>query len=390
MLLISDLHLTDNEADKYRWQIFPWAAEYFRNTKDKNLIILGDLTDAKDHHSATLVNGIVSSLLNLRDLGMEIFILKGNHDYIDPDLPYFGFLNGYEYINYITRPKNFLIQGLVCQFLPHTRDPREDWKKQKAPHAALTFMHQSVIGSVTSNGYEMTEGLPPSYFKRFPGQVFSGDIHVPQVIGPVTYVGAPYSVRFNDNFRGRAIEISPSMVSGDDIMCQAWYPEIPGRCTLDINSVDAIDAPEGYQVKVRVHIADYGDWPTFMNDVIAKCKLDHLDLRSVQLVVEGKLPLRKRKKNYDVLPPEQIVKRFGKRKGLSTKKINVGQKIVLPMLLMMLGCAPEEPPPRPPDVYLGDGTPCWYVHELGYPNSLRLGEVKCDPTHKDKDKRPHL
>lgn len=323
MLLIADLHLTDNEADKYRWKIFPWVAEHYENSKDKNLIIMGDLTDAKDHHSAKLVNGIVSALLNLRDAGMEIFILKGNHDYIDPDLPYFGFLNGYEYVNYILRPKNFLIQGHCCLFLPHTRNPRDDWKMQwKRNKAEFIFMHQSVIGSVTSNGYEMTEGLPPSYFKRFPGQVFSGDIHVPQVIGPVIYVGCPYSVRYNDDFRGRAISID------DDGRTYVWYPEIPGRCTLDITTVDDIEAPEGYQVKVRVHVSGYEDWPTFMEDVRARCKRRHLDLRSVQLIVEGKLPIRKRKKNYDVLPPEQIVKRFGKRKGLSTKKINVGRKIV--------------------------------------------------------------
>lgn len=324
MLLISDLHLTDKKADKYRWKIFPWVAEYFKKTDDKNLIILGDLTDAKDHHSGQLVNAIVGCLLELRDKGMEIFILKGNHDYIDPARPYFEFLDAYEFVNYIKWPRIWLIQGQKCLFLPHTFDPRFDWKdeiKAKA-NARLVFMHQTIVGSIASDGYRMEKGLAATYFNRFSGEVFSGDIHVPQTIGKVTYVGSPYSVRFNDEFEGRAIAIR------DGLYVESHATQIPGRRTLDITDIEGISAPMHTQVKVRVHLADVEEWPTYREDIGARCKQGKLELMAIQLVKTEKFPLRKRKTKIETLPPSQIISRFGKKRGLSKRKIKAGRGIV--------------------------------------------------------------
>lgn len=333
MLLISDLHLTDNEADKYRWKIWEGVADYYDGPGKKNLIILGDLTDSKDHHSARLVNAIVERITDMTELGMEVFILKGNHDYIDPDNPFFEFLGQLEYVNYIKDPSAWLIQGLQCLFLPHTRDPRGDWSENNTvwrlkKKADLVFMHQSVIGSVTSNNYKMTEGLPASYFKRFKGRVISGDIHVPQECGPVTYVGAPYSVRFNDHYEPRAIEISPAMVPGHDIMYSSVRFNIPGRRTLDIMSVDEIEAPTGFQIKVRVHLDSVEQWPTYKEEVEAECKKQGLILSSLHLIKEGKLPLRKKKVEAAVKDPSLIVQHFGKRRGLTPASIRTGRKIL--------------------------------------------------------------
>jgi hypothetical protein len=328
MLLITDLHLTDNEADRYRWQIWTWVAEYYRRTGDKNLIILGDLTDAKDHHSARLVNGIVKRIGDMVGIGMEVFILKGNHDYIDPDTPYFGFLDQLEYVNYIKDPSTWLIGGHHCLFLPHTFNPVDEWAENKKVQrgmkkAEIVFMHQSVIGSVTSSGYKMTEGLLPSYFKRFRGRVFSGDIHLPQVIVPVTYVGCPYSVRFNDTFDGQVMFIEEDGHVGLELT------GIPGRRTLDITSVDEIEAPKGFQVKVRVHLQSIDQWPTYKEEVEAKCKREAIILSSLHLVKEGKLPLRKKQANLETtLDPGLVVQHFGKRQGLAPATIKTGRRIL--------------------------------------------------------------
>lgn len=327
MLLITDLHLTDHEADRYRWKIWTWVAEYYRRTGDKNLIVLGDLTDAKDHHSASLVNAIVKRICDMVGIGMEVFILKGNHDYIDPDQPYFEFLGQLEYVNYIKDPSEWIIGGQRCLFLPHTFNPIDEWadnrKVQRGLTARLVFMHQSVIGSLTSNGYKMTEGLAPSYFKRFRGRVFSGDIHVPQIIGPVTYVGCPYSVRFNDTFDGQVMFIEEDGHVGLELT------GIPGRRTLDITSVDEIKAPKHFQVKIRVHLNDIEQWPTYKEEVEAKCKREGIILSSLHLVKEGKLPLRKKQSNSEVtLDPGLVVQHFGKRQGLTPASIKTGRRIL--------------------------------------------------------------
>ena len=74
MLLISDLHFTDKVQDEYRWDVFDFVRDYYNKTEDKNLIILGDLTDSKDHHSSILVNQIVYMIRQMVEIGMEVYI----------------------------------------------------------------------------------------------------------------------------------------------------------------------------------------------------------------------------------------------------------------------------------------------------------------------------
>lgn len=348
MLLISDLHLTDKKMDSYRWEIFDFVLKYYKKHEDKNLLILGDLTDAKDHHSAKLVNWIVRELLLLRDEGMEIFILKGNHDYIDSNLPYFAFLERYEFVNYITVPKVWLIQGERCLFLPHTRNPLDEWQIDKQVQknkkkCSLVFMHQSVIGSVTSNGYLMEQGLSPRYFNQFRGQVFSGDIHVPQKVGPVIYVGSPYSVRFNDHFEGRAIALSSFPITKCGIAvrgsCGLLQCEmktgLPGRRTIDIHKVEDLqeaDANPGDQVKVRVHVKHSDSvmmGEVFKRDIEKECKELGFELCSLSLVRDKKFPLRKKRLPVrKLLRPVEVVTNFSKRKGIDKAVQKIGTNLV--------------------------------------------------------------
>jgi DNA repair exonuclease SbcCD nuclease subunit len=344
MLLISDLHLTDKKADSYRWGIFDFVLDYYKEHNDKNLIILGDLTDAKDHHSAKLVNRIVLMMRHLVESGMEIFILKGNHDFIDPDVPFFEFLNQISYINYIKHPRSWLIQGERCLFLPYTRNPIDEWRTDKQVQknkkkCSLVFMHQSVIGSLTSNGYLMEEGLAPKYFDRFRGQVFSGDIHVPQKVGPVIYVGSPYSVRFNDHFEGRAITLTSYPVTECgvsvppcELLMGEMKTELPGRRTIDIYKLEDLqkaDANPGDQVKVRVHVKhSISIGEIFKREIQEECIALDFELCSLSLVRDKKFPLRKKRKIVKSKRPSEVVSNFSKRKGIDKTKQKIGIDLV--------------------------------------------------------------
>jgi len=337
MLLISDLHFTDKPQDEYRFEILDWVAAYFRRTDDKNLLILGDLTDSKDHHSSKLVNEIVRRLLMLADIGMEVFILKGNHDYIDPAKPFFGFLSNFEYLNFIVEPRCMLIEGQHCLFLPHSRSPTIEWSEdpvfQKWKNKAdFTFMHESVIGSVTSNGYEMEAGLPPSYFNSFSGEVISGDIHCPQTIGRVSYVGTPYSIRFNDHYRGRALSIRDGKVT-------ELFPDIKNRVTFDVSSVkefmdSACRLLPGDQIKVRFELSEGNEalWEGIRKKLYECCKALKVELHVLQVVHPRPLPLRgKKHKSTGGLVPcsaANIVDKFSKQRGLGKAKHKAGRRVV--------------------------------------------------------------
>ncbi|RPI87194.1 MAG: hypothetical protein EHM40_23155, partial [Chloroflexi bacterium] len=81
-LVTSDLHLTDRPRDAHRFGLFKWLAKKQRKHGVKATFILGDITDKKDNHSSALVNRVVNELTQLEP---PVYVLKGNHDFIDPN-----------------------------------------------------------------------------------------------------------------------------------------------------------------------------------------------------------------------------------------------------------------------------------------------------------------
>src|SRR5262245_21167535 len=95
MLLSSDLHLTDSFRDSYRWSLIPYLQRLVIEHHGSQVIFLGDSTDQKDRHSSILVNGFVKQITDLSNY-CDVFILKGNHDGIIEDLPYFNFIEHFK------------------------------------------------------------------------------------------------------------------------------------------------------------------------------------------------------------------------------------------------------------------------------------------------------
>ena len=169
----------------------------------RTLLCLGDLTDAKDYHSAELTNRIVKSVA---DLPIEdIKILAGNHDWLKRGHEYFRFLNRLPNVSFITEPtEDADVHGVATYYLPYSKNPDKDWVGRDFSHYNYLFLHQTLKGAVASNGQTMEGETLPALNA---GRVFSGDIHVPQNIGGLTYVGSPYHVHFGDNFKPRCILI---------------------------------------------------------------------------------------------------------------------------------------------------------------------------------------
>src|SRR5258706_13941052 len=98
-LLVGDTHFSDRPKDAYRFGIFRWIHEQQKKYQPAATFILGDVCDRKDNHSAALVNQITNELNRLEK---PIFILKGNHDYTDPENPFFGFLSFMKGITFVS------------------------------------------------------------------------------------------------------------------------------------------------------------------------------------------------------------------------------------------------------------------------------------------------
>jgi hypothetical protein len=201
-LATADLHVAASPRDAYRWQFLESTlprliAEYVAD----RVLILGDLTEAKDGHSAALVNRLVDGIAAIAE-ETPVYILKGNHDYIAEGVPFFRHLRHLPRVHWINAPTRLKLRGLGdCLLLPHTRN-LEDWVDSMREDHDWFFCHQTFGGADLGSG-RRAEGAAPPFTKG--ARVVSGDIHAPQRLGPVTYVGAPYTVDFGDNYTPRVL-----------------------------------------------------------------------------------------------------------------------------------------------------------------------------------------
>lgn len=203
-LLIADLHLDAAPSTRYRWSVFPWLRETIKEERVASLCILGDLVDKKDNHPSELVNEIAAEMCRF-DEELDIFMIPGNHEWLKEGHEFFRFLRMRKNIRYFTEPSEDGVEaGVRAMFLPFTKSPAAAWKGLDfTQFFDYVFMHQTIKGSVSSNGMEM-EGEELPDLRDWP-KIYSGDIHVPQKIGPVEYVGSPYHVHFGDNFKPRCV-----------------------------------------------------------------------------------------------------------------------------------------------------------------------------------------
>ncbi len=268
ILLVSDLHLTDAPLDAYRFEFLSWLLQKLKELKPDYLFILGDVTHEKDFHSAQFTNKICAWMHTLSDHVKErIIILKGNHDYIQSECPFFKFLDT-DRINYVIVPEQISCGEFKFLFLPHTKDwnSYEPWMKNLARYDAV-FLHQPIQGAVGENGSEVPRGIPVSSLSEAK-VVWAGDIHTPQTIANVTYVGAPYPIRFGDEYLNRVLWWEDGQVD------QILVPSIRKSIIKTDDLADlAEDWHEGDQLKIEFSLsrADFHEWPAIRAKIESYC-----------------------------------------------------------------------------------------------------------------------
>ena len=275
-LITSDLHLTDQPRDEYRWGLFPWLLEQVEKYNVRNVFLLGDLTDAKDRHNARLVNRLAEGVSKIA-AKCSVDIIPGNHDAVDMNHPFFAFLDEIPRVSFYQKPGS--ANGGEFLLLPHTKNYAEDWSDWKRwvfPTTKYILCHQTFDGAKAENGQELS-GIPPSFFKAFKGQVYSGDVHVPQKVSKNTeYVGAPYRIHFGDAFEPRVLLLRKD--GARDLHFPTCTRELLVARTM--RDLQKSDVPLGTQVKVRVLLkrSEYPEWPKLRKDVQALARERGWDL----------------------------------------------------------------------------------------------------------------
>lgn len=258
-ILTGDLHLTDDPNQDYRFGLFPWLRERARRYKVAELLILGDLTEEKDRHSSVLVNRITRELARLAKL-VQVTIVRGNHDGLDPNTPFFEFVKRIPQIRYIKKAtfESHPIFGPVA-YLPHSRHPQQDYGELDYSEMDYAFIHQTVDGALAENGMNLS-GIPRGLFRKVGHRVFSGDVHVPQDLGKVTYVGAPYHIKFADKFDPRVLLLNDDGSTKDLHFPSPRKWTVRLRSAEQLKSIDGIATGDHVKVVVRLKREEYVDY----------------------------------------------------------------------------------------------------------------------------------
>ncbi len=325
-LLVSDLHLTDAPETEYRWGLFPWVNEVCKAEGVRTLLILGDLTDAKDNHSAELTNRIVEVMKKI-PRSISVIILTGNHDWLKAGQEFFRFLNVLPNVRFITRPtEDEDVNGPTAFYLPYSKDPIKDWAPFDFSHYEYLFMHQTVSGARSSNGQEMEgEALPPLNA----GKVYSGDIHVPQVIRDVEYVGSPYHVHFGDDFIPRAVLLDRNGKASD------LHYETIRRITLKVSSLRELRRAKfraGDQVKLRIELteAEKHEWSRIRREALAILKEAEVVISGIELIViksTRRISLEESRASKHLTPADAVT-RFVESEELGGDALDVALDII--------------------------------------------------------------
>ena len=323
-LLTADLHLTDRPKDKYRFGLFKWLAEQQQQHRVSATFILGDVTDKKDNHSAVLVNRTVKSLLQLRP---PIYILKGNHDFIDPANPFFEFLNWVEGIEFVGESSFNAALGVA--FLPHQPDQASfDRACRVIKRGSSVLLHQAMAGAIAETG-AVLPGLRASAieFAR-PGGVWAGDLHRPQQCPWGAYVGAPFQVRFGDDFQPRVLLIK------DGVEQNLYYPCLH-KWALRVSSADQllknVNLHPKDQVKITIALApeEVVSWSRHKQQVLAACKELDLDVFGLKLEITGTAPGNRIKHDPErAVTPKQIFKSYCDEEQLPANIRGAGSEIL--------------------------------------------------------------
>lgn len=314
MLLTADLHLDDKPENDYRWRIFEQLKAF---ADQEDIYILGDLCDRADRHSAALVNRLVSALEDLVRAKHTVIILNGNHDRPLKGPPFWRFLNHIPHVMFVTEPLPYR-QALL---LPYSPNPREEWADIDWERYSAVFMHQPVTGVDVGRGQTLT--VPDMV--DFPDslRVYSGDIHIPQVVGPVTYVGAPYPVRFGDTHKCRLLLLADDYSIKRECLLRAIRKPV-----IEVRSIDQLQPVllrAGDQAKVKFVLSpdSMEEWPSTQQRIIAWARDTGIHIASIEAIVETS-PNRKITPAAFESTPEQVLRAYCQGAGVGEKLVASG------------------------------------------------------------------
>jgi hypothetical protein len=273
----------------------------------------------------------------------------GNHDYVDPRVPFLRFMDHIDGVRFIIKPTMVEVGGgsypAHVFLVPHTEDPAASWPKHKRDFSAasLVVFHQMFSGSKLDNGTVLTHGPKPRFLEhcgvRGNTPVLAGDVHVPQNVnddvGRVLYVGAPHPIAFGDAWQPRALwaEGSESQIEISEILRDVWVKKrsvvLTGIATPRTKLDDKRMRPGDHlKVEIQLRREEFDEWEPLRREVTDWSRENGIHLASVKLT-ERKGKGRKQKIQR-AAPAEQtdVLGAYVKARDVDEDAAEMGRKIL--------------------------------------------------------------
>jgi hypothetical protein len=240
---------------------------------------------------------------------------------------------GYRRIHIVTEPTNFKGTGWPedAILLPYAANPREAWKGIRWADYRCAFMHQTVTGAISENGMKMENPKMPLFPRTL--KVYSGDIHVPQRIGRVEYVGAPHPIKFGDKYKTRFLLLNDAYDIEREILL---YPK--QKHMLEIGSIEELEACEGVagdqaRIRYRLPISAVGDWYFLQTQVAGWAEKRGITLASVEAQIETPAAAAHAQEDRPLLlGPLETLQQFGDDESIDPYLLEHGTSILKSVL----------------------------------------------------------
>lgn len=188
MLVVGDLHLSDNRIKKLQTEAFvDWLIEQDVFKNSKNIIFEGDLFEV-----ASPGSGLVSFYLNLfanRCPDKMFYIVEGNHDVslAENALNYFTFLKN---VKLITEHVELEIEGKKCLFLPHYDFENTDKPPMYEVYSKLSGKYDYIFGHIMDETQSFGNKKTVCDLSNLQGTKLFGHVHSPNKLTDGNYLGS--------------------------------------------------------------------------------------------------------------------------------------------------------------------------------------------------------
>jgi DNA repair exonuclease SbcCD nuclease subunit len=178
---------------------------YCRTNGIKQILHLGDYYDHRKYINFKALHHNRKTFLEpMRDLGMTMDIIPGNHDVVyrnTNELCSLKELLGFfvENVNIVMKPKVLTYDGCNIALLPwiNPENQEESMKFISSCNAPILAGHLELKGFDVLPGVAAHDGMDPSVFSRFE-EVWSGHYHTKSKKGNIHYLGTQFEMTWAD------------------------------------------------------------------------------------------------------------------------------------------------------------------------------------------------